>query len=210
MGVWQREHGDGGSTGKTSTWEGGHREPGLAVWPGRIAAGATLHALVTHTHNFDLCHIHDIPASPTARHTPRHAGCGERGTNTHTRDTRLARRAVATREREGEREETAQERDGGARRAGPVFDGRARRWGASARATTCHFSHNAIYPSGVLRPEESKVGNYQFAVPHARLGTSSGTSQPSCSIASRGNLYGLSPPGFRAGPYRLFRLPTMV
>ena len=26
LGLWQREHGDGGSTGKTSTWEGGHRE----------------------------------------------------------------------------------------------------------------------------------------------------------------------------------------
>ena len=45
--MWPREHGDGGSTGKTSTWEGGHREPGLAVWPGRIAAGATSHALVS-------------------------------------------------------------------------------------------------------------------------------------------------------------------
>ena len=47
MGVWQREHGDGGSTGKTSTWEGGHREPGMAVWPGHIAAGAASHALVS-------------------------------------------------------------------------------------------------------------------------------------------------------------------
>ena len=45
LGLWQREHGGGGSTGKTSTWEGGHREPSLAVWPGRIAAGATSHAL---------------------------------------------------------------------------------------------------------------------------------------------------------------------
>ena len=45
LGLWPREHGDGGSTGKTSTWEGGHREPGLAVWPGRIAAGATSRAL---------------------------------------------------------------------------------------------------------------------------------------------------------------------
>ena len=40
LGLWQRAHG-GGSTGKTSTWEGGHREPGLAVWPGQIPAGAT-------------------------------------------------------------------------------------------------------------------------------------------------------------------------
>ena len=47
VGVWQREHGGGGSTGKTSTWEGGHREPGLAVWPGHIAAGTTSHALVS-------------------------------------------------------------------------------------------------------------------------------------------------------------------
>ena len=34
VGEWQREHGGGGTTGKTTTWEGGHREPGLAVWPG--------------------------------------------------------------------------------------------------------------------------------------------------------------------------------
>ena len=46
LGLWQRRH-DGGSTGKTSTWEGGHREPGLAVWPGHIAPGSTSNTLVS-------------------------------------------------------------------------------------------------------------------------------------------------------------------
>ena len=31
---------NGGGTGKTTTWEGGHREPGLAVWPMHIRAGS--------------------------------------------------------------------------------------------------------------------------------------------------------------------------
>ena len=30
LGKWLKQ----GSTGKTTTWEGGHREPGLAIWPG--------------------------------------------------------------------------------------------------------------------------------------------------------------------------------
>eukprot|EP00665_Eupelagonemidae_sp_cell47_P008299 gene8299-406_t len=45
VGVWQREYGGGGGTGKLTTWEGGHHEPAIAVWPGRIPAGATVTAL---------------------------------------------------------------------------------------------------------------------------------------------------------------------
>eukprot|EP00946_MAST-07B_sp_MAST-7B-sp1_P000511 g511.t1 len=48
-GNWLRQTHGGGGTGKQSTWEGGHREPGLAVWPGKIQPGtrssATLSAL---------------------------------------------------------------------------------------------------------------------------------------------------------------------
>ena len=36
-----------GGTGKTTTWEGGHREPGLAVWPTRIQPKATSHATLS-------------------------------------------------------------------------------------------------------------------------------------------------------------------
>ena len=36
LGVWQSQRGGGGTTGKTSTWEGGHRVPGLVVWPGHV------------------------------------------------------------------------------------------------------------------------------------------------------------------------------
>ena len=39
QGRWLTATHGGGGTGKTTTWEGGHREPGLAVWPGHIAAG---------------------------------------------------------------------------------------------------------------------------------------------------------------------------
>ena len=37
----------GGGTGKTTTWEGGHRQPALAVWPSRVAAGARSGALAS-------------------------------------------------------------------------------------------------------------------------------------------------------------------
>ena len=46
-GRWLAATHGGGGTGKTTTWEGGHREPGLAVWPGRIAAGSTSHATLS-------------------------------------------------------------------------------------------------------------------------------------------------------------------
>ena len=35
-GLWQKNEGGGGSSAKTTLWEGGHREVGLAWWPGRI------------------------------------------------------------------------------------------------------------------------------------------------------------------------------
>eukprot|EP01063_Lacrimia_lanifica_P000406 TRINITY_DN101_c11_g1_i1.p1 TRINITY_DN101_c11_g1~~TRINITY_DN101_c11_g1_i1.p1 ORF type:complete len:532 (+),score=167.88 TRINITY_DN101_c11_g1_i1:43-1638(+) len=36
-GLWQKTHGGGGSSAKTTLWEGGHRVIGLARWSGRIA-----------------------------------------------------------------------------------------------------------------------------------------------------------------------------
>ena len=49
MGKWLTDTYNAGGTGKQTTWEGGHREPGLAIWPNHIAAGshsnATLSAL---------------------------------------------------------------------------------------------------------------------------------------------------------------------
>lgn len=41
------EAGGGGSAGKITSWEGGHREVGVAVWPGKIPAGAVSHVLST-------------------------------------------------------------------------------------------------------------------------------------------------------------------
>ena len=36
LGKWQETHGGGGGTGKFTLWEGGHREPFFAYWPGKI------------------------------------------------------------------------------------------------------------------------------------------------------------------------------
>jgi arylsulfatase G len=36
QGAWQRTQGGGGSASKTTTWEGGHRQVGVARWPGKI------------------------------------------------------------------------------------------------------------------------------------------------------------------------------
>ena len=47
VGGWQRTHGGGGSASKTTLWEGGHREVGLARWPGRIEAGRVSHATLS-------------------------------------------------------------------------------------------------------------------------------------------------------------------
>ncbi|KFO84318.1 Arylsulfatase G, partial [Buceros rhinoceros silvestris] len=45
VGAWQRQQ--GGSSAKQTTWEGGHRVPALAYWPGRIPAKTTSHALLS-------------------------------------------------------------------------------------------------------------------------------------------------------------------
>eukprot|EP00047_Mylnosiga_fluctuans_P012367 m.25635 g.25635 ORF g.25635 m.25635 type:complete len:452 (+) comp4191_c0_seq1:2-1357(+) len=45
-GAYQAQLG-GGSTGKFTTWEGGHRVPGVAAWPGHIPAGVVSAALVS-------------------------------------------------------------------------------------------------------------------------------------------------------------------
>lgn len=39
--------GGGGSAGKLTSWEGGHREVGVVAWPGKIEAGAVSHVLST-------------------------------------------------------------------------------------------------------------------------------------------------------------------
>ncbi|NXS61338.1 ARSG Arylsulfatase, partial [Brachypteracias leptosomus] len=45
VGAWQRQR--GGSSAKQTTWEGGHRVPALAYWPGHIPAKRTSHALLS-------------------------------------------------------------------------------------------------------------------------------------------------------------------
>ncbi|NXW11281.1 ARSG Arylsulfatase, partial [Fregetta grallaria] len=45
VGAWQRQR--GGSSAKQTTWEGGHRVPALAYWPGRIPAKRTSCALLS-------------------------------------------------------------------------------------------------------------------------------------------------------------------
>nr|XP_006110620.1 arylsulfatase G isoform X1 [Pelodiscus sinensis]XP_006110624.1 arylsulfatase G isoform X1 [Pelodiscus sinensis]XP_014424732.1 arylsulfatase G isoform X1 [Pelodiscus sinensis]XP_014424748.1 arylsulfatase G isoform X1 [Pelodiscus sinensis]XP_014424757.1 arylsulfatase G isoform X1 [Pelodiscus sinensis]XP_025036114.1 arylsulfatase G isoform X1 [Pelodiscus sinensis]XP_025036115.1 arylsulfatase G isoform X1 [Pelodiscus sinensis]XP_025036117.1 arylsulfatase G isoform X1 [Pelodiscus sinensis] len=49
-GAWQRQR--GGSAAKQTTWEGGHRIPALAYWPGRIPANVTSAALLSATDIF--------------------------------------------------------------------------------------------------------------------------------------------------------------
>ncbi|XP_061866450.1 arylsulfatase G isoform X2 [Colius striatus] len=45
VGAWQRQR--GGSSAKQTTWEGGHRVPALAYWPGHVPAKRTSHALLS-------------------------------------------------------------------------------------------------------------------------------------------------------------------
>ncbi|NXJ66013.1 ARSG Arylsulfatase, partial [Rostratula benghalensis] len=45
VGTWQQQR--GGSPAKQTTWEGGHRVPALAYWPGHIPAKRTSHALLS-------------------------------------------------------------------------------------------------------------------------------------------------------------------
>lgn len=46
-GEWQKTVGGGGSTGKFTLWEGGHRMAGVARWPGHVPAGSTSKAIVS-------------------------------------------------------------------------------------------------------------------------------------------------------------------
>ncbi|XP_010187553.1 PREDICTED: arylsulfatase G [Mesitornis unicolor] len=45
VGAWQRQR--GGSSAKQTTWEGGHRVPALAYWPGHVPAKRTSPALLS-------------------------------------------------------------------------------------------------------------------------------------------------------------------
>jgi arylsulfatase A-like enzyme len=45
MGAWQKTGQKGGSAGKLTSWEGGHREVGVAYWPGYIQPNLVSHAL---------------------------------------------------------------------------------------------------------------------------------------------------------------------
>ncbi|CAH6776349.1 Arsg [Phodopus roborovskii] len=45
LGLWQTHQ--GGSSAKQTTWEGGHRVPALAYWPGRVPANVTSTALLS-------------------------------------------------------------------------------------------------------------------------------------------------------------------
>ncbi|KAJ8037656.1 Arylsulfatase G [Holothuria leucospilota] len=45
VGYWQKS--GGGSSAKMTVWEGGHREPALAYWPGTIKGGQTVYTTVS-------------------------------------------------------------------------------------------------------------------------------------------------------------------
>lgn len=45
LGAWQRAQ--GGSPAKQTTWEGGHRVPALAYWPGHVPAKRSSHAMLS-------------------------------------------------------------------------------------------------------------------------------------------------------------------
>eukprot|EP01051_Picozoa_sp_SAG22_P009091 SAG22_NODE_732_length_7583_cov_3.250134_3_plen_381_part_00 len=47
VGQWQKDHGGGGSSRKTTLWEGGHRVVGIASWPGTIKPGRVTAALAS-------------------------------------------------------------------------------------------------------------------------------------------------------------------
>jgi len=59
-GPWLQRKVNGGSAGllrkgKGTTWEGGHREPCIARWPGQIKAGITNHEVITTLDIFTTC-----------------------------------------------------------------------------------------------------------------------------------------------------------
>jgi len=48
LGLWQTKGpGGGGIASKLTVWEGGHREPGLVYWPGKVTAGRVSDALLS-------------------------------------------------------------------------------------------------------------------------------------------------------------------
>lgn len=47
IGQWQRTTDGGGATMKRTTWEGGHRQVSIVVWPGQIQAGSSSNALTS-------------------------------------------------------------------------------------------------------------------------------------------------------------------
>jgi len=47
LGQWQKTGQSGGSSGKLTSWEGGHREVGVVSWPGRVKPGAVSHVLAS-------------------------------------------------------------------------------------------------------------------------------------------------------------------
>lgn len=47
MGAWQKTGQRGGSAGKISSWEAGHREVGVVSWPGKIKSSVVSHVLAS-------------------------------------------------------------------------------------------------------------------------------------------------------------------
>ncbi|XP_071796891.1 arylsulfatase G-like [Asterias amurensis] len=47
LGLWQKEKDGGGSTGKLTIWEAGHREPTFVYWPGHVPAGRVSDSLLS-------------------------------------------------------------------------------------------------------------------------------------------------------------------
>ncbi|XP_043941055.1 arylsulfatase G isoform X2 [Protopterus annectens] len=66
LGTWQSEQ--GGSSAKKTTWEGGHRVPTVAYWPGRIPANVTSHALLSILDIFPtVLHLANVSFPPNRR-----------------------------------------------------------------------------------------------------------------------------------------------
>ncbi|XP_014664129.1 PREDICTED: arylsulfatase G-like [Priapulus caudatus] len=67
-GAWQKMHG-GGSTAKKTVWEGGHREPAIVYWPGKISPGTTSAALTSTLDIFPtLAAIANVSMPPNRRY----------------------------------------------------------------------------------------------------------------------------------------------
>ncbi|XP_032831957.2 arylsulfatase G [Petromyzon marinus] len=77
----------GGAAGKRTTWEGGHRVPGLALWPGRVPPGSSSSALLSALDVLPtLLPLARVPLPPGRRYDGadmRHVLLGQRDTG-HT------------------------------------------------------------------------------------------------------------------------------